>query len=112
MKERSSGGFRNNYGVATGQVAHSSRGPEHVVGHQEKCRPKTEGTWTGRSSDGFRNNFSGRRIDGNTGRDRSKDPGTRGKKGTPVRKQREWGEPAVATKYERKQEGREPPAVA
>ena len=34
------------------------------------------------------------------------------RKGTPVGKQREWGEPAVATKYERKQERTGPPAVA
>ena len=33
-------------------------------------------------------------------------------KGALVGKQREWGEPAVATKYERKQERGGPPAVA
>ena len=33
-------------------------------------------------------------------------------KGALVGKQREWGEPAVATKYERKQEGTRPPEVA
>ena len=33
-------------------------------------------------------------------------------KGAPVGKQSGWGEPAVATKYERKQEGGGPPAVA
>ena len=33
-------------------------------------------------------------------------------KGALVGKQREWGEPAVATKYEREQEGGGPPAVA
>ena len=31
------------------------------------------------------------------------------RKGALVGKQREWGEPAVATKYERKQEGGGPP---
>ena len=46
-----------------------------MVGHQEKWRPRTEGTWTGRSSDGFRNNFNGRWTDGN------KEQGTRQEQG-------------------------------
>ena len=64
-REVSSDGYRNNYEEVAGQEVHSSRGMEHAVGHREKLKQKTGDSWTGRSSDGYRNNFSGRRNDEN-----------------------------------------------
>ena len=69
--------------VGAGQKAPSSKGTEHTVGHREKLRQKTGDTWTGRSSDGYRNNYSERGNAGNEKRGSMKEPVTRGRKGLP-----------------------------
>ena len=75
LEEQAGGILRAERAVARQKVP-SRKGPEHAVGHRDELRQKAGDTCTGRSSDGYRNNYSERGNAGNEKRGRMKEPVT------------------------------------